>query len=807
VRLVLWCSCFAAGAALSAWPAAARAAIIAGAAAAVLIAAFTRGRRAGQAAAGAMLALGALLALRARVAPPLPPVLERVIAEDRAVVIGGEVVRGPEWAGRGARLVVDLATADGAPARARLALAVDAGWPDFGPGDQVRFTARLHPLRGTRNPGLPDWTLGFRAAGIDLVAGVASPAAIRRLVDRPPQGPRRWAFEARRAMRGAIERAVAGAPAAFLKTAVLGDRRGVGSDVEDGFRAAGATHVLSVSGLHLAAVAAAVFFLFRWVAALVPRLPLYVDPRAVAAAVVLPLCAFFTLLTGEAVATERSALMLGLAMGGLVLGRPVSPAATIAAAVLALLVREPLRVFDVSLQLSAASVAGIALLARRIGPPPAPSASRVARALRWLWRFGAATGAATAATAPLVAHHFGEIAPAAALGNLALVPLVEMVVVPCGLLGAAASALWAPLGRAPLEVAALAARLALVVAEAFRRHAPLWTCRTPNLLETAALMAAGAAALWAVGARGRARRVALAVALAGAAAGVVSLTARDLARRHARDLRVTFLDVGQGDAAVVEAPRGGVMLVDGGGAFDAGFDPGERIVEPFLRARGITRLDVVALSHPHPDHLNGLVRVLERFDVGALWTSGDDGNNPEYGRLLQIARRRGVPAPVPAAGELGAARVEPLGPFVAEAGGGERIGPAEGLSVNDASLVLRVAFAGRAVLFTGDLEADGEGELAGRRAVGQAVAADVLKVPHHGSRTSSTPELVGAVAPALAVISLGWRNRFHFPAPEVVARYRARGTRVLRTDRDGAVTVLVRGGGALDVWCERGCGE
>src|SRR5262249_58679340 len=128
--------------------------------------------------------------------------------------------------------------------------------------------------------------------------------------------------------------------------------------------------------------------------------------------------------------------------------------------------------------------------------------------------------------------------------------------------------------------------------------------------------------------------------------------------------RATFLDVGQGDAAVVEAAGGAVAVIDGGGAFDDGFDPGERIVEPFLRARGITRLDLVALSHPHPDHLNGLRRILRRFPVGALWTSGDDGHNPEYARLLEIARGRGVPTPVPAPAALGAARLEPEGPFV-----------------------------------------------------------------------------------------------------------------------------------------------
>jgi competence protein ComEC len=269
---------------------------------------------------------------------------------------------------------------------------------------------------------------------------------------------------------------------------------------------------------------------------------------------------------------------------------------------------------------------------------------------------------------------------------------------------------------------------------------------------------------------------------------------------------VTFLDVGQGDAAVIEAPGGAVMVIDGGGAFDAAFDPGERIVEPFLRARGIDQIDLVALSHPHPDHLNGLFRIVERFPVGALWTSGDDGRNPEYRRLVQTARGRGIPTPIPSARGLGPIAVQPLGPFL---GGpaGEAIGAPPGLTVNDASLVLRLAFAGRAVLFPGDVEQDGEGELVGRRALGEIVTADILKVPHHGSRTSSGSDLVQAVAPALAVISLGWRNRFHFPASEVLARYARAGAQVLRTDRDGAVTVTVAPDGTVDARCERVCPE
>ena len=805
MRLVVWCVAFVVGDACALTGVVGVRSVAAAAGVAALAVAAARGRRAAVVTTVAIAAAGAVLGARAARPIELHPALAAAIARDDARMIAGDVIRGPESTGSGARLVVALTSIDGAPAAGTLALSVARGWPDFGPGEAIACKARLRALRGKRNPGLPDPTLGLRAAGIDALAGTSDAAKITRVAEPDGTGPRRAAFVARRAMRAAIDRGVSGEPAAFLKTAVLGDRRGINADVEDGFRVAGATHVLSVSGLHLAAVAALLFVLVRAAAVRVPRLPLYVDPRAVAAAVALPSIAFFALLTGEAVATLRSALMLSLAMAAFLVGRRAAPGPAIAAAALALLVSRPLQLLDVSLQLSLASVIGIALCARGIGPLPDNAGERAGgRALAWLWRFAAATVAATAATAPLVAHHFGEVAPLAPLGNLALVPLVEMGVVPAGLLGAAAGAMWEPLGRLPLAVATAAARAALWIAAAFRGHAPLWLCRTPNAVETAALTAAGCIALIALAARGRPRRIGAIAALAAAGLAAGSLTVRDVVRRNARHLTVTFLDVGQGDAAVVEAPGGAVMLVDGGGVRDGAFDPGARIVEPFLRARGISHVDIVALSHPHPDHMSGLFRIIERFPVGALWTSGDDGHNPEYGRLQSLAKQRAVPAPPVTATNLGGARIEPLGPFWGSHAG-ERIGAPVGLTVNDASLVLRVAFAGRGVLFAGDLEADGEGELVGRRDAGQAVAADVLKVPHHGSRTSSSPELVDAVAPALAVMSLGWRNQFHFPAPEVVARYQARGARVLRTDRDGAITVTVSPDGGVAVRCERSC--
>jgi competence protein ComEC len=800
VRLVSWAVAFALGdAAAASGAAGARTALLVALVGLVTLA----WRRTRTLTAGPILflVLGGLLGARAARTPPLDPALAAALDADEPRPIEAIVARGPEETGNGTRLVVDLTAIDGAPARGTLALAVPNGWPDFGPGEAIACRARLRALRGTRNPGLPDPALAPRAVGIDALASVPTAGAIRRVAEPAVGGPRRAAYLARRALRNAIDGAVGGEAGAFLKTTVLGDRRGVSPEVEDGFRAAGATHVLSVSGLHLAAVAALFFLLVRGAAARVPRLPLYLDPRAIAAAVSLPAIGFFTLLTGEAVATERSALMLGLGMAALLVERAASAAPTIAGAALILLIARPLQIFDVSLQLSVASVAGIALCARRLSPPAAGGASWGKRAVRWLWRFGAATMAATAATAPICAHVFGEIAPLAPLGNLALVPLVEMAVVPVGLGGAIAAAIWAPFGRWLLLLAAATARLTLAIAGAFRTHAPIWVCRAPNSLETMMLIAAGALALIALSARG-ARRHLLALALAAGFVAGSSLVVRDLRRRFSDTLTVTFLDVGQGDAAVVEAPGGATMLIDGGGTRDGMFDTGARIVEPFLRARGIARLDIVALSHPHPDHLNGLFRILQRFPVGAFWSSGDDGHNPEYDRLLDLARARAVPTPEISPRPLGRARVEPLGPYLEG-----HIAAPPGLTVNDASLVLRIDYGTRSLLFPGDLEADGEGELCGRRALGETVRSDVLKVPHHGSRTSSSDELLEAVAPRLAVMSLGWHNQFHFPAPEVLARYALRGAQVLRTDRDGAVTVTIAPNGGVTVRCERGCAD
>jgi competence protein ComEC len=742
--------------------------------------------------AAAALALGVVAGLRALPGPE-PEDDER----PRALV--AEVERGPDPFGERVHLLLRTISIDGQPWRQTVALSA-ARADGVAPGDRVRLQAALRAVRGLANPGLPDARISALGAGVDWYASLGSHDRLALERQGSVLGPRRVAWRLRRALDRAIVAGVSARAAALLRTLVLGERSEVDVRIEDGFRAAGATHVLSVSGLHLAAVAALLVLFVRRVVTAIPPLALRFDARALAALVALPAVGLYTLVTGEAVATERSAWMAAAALGASLVRRRGSTGAGIALAALAILACRPLLVLDVSFQLSFASVIALALFARRLAPGSEAEGWR-ARLLGWLRGFGAATLAAGLATGPLVAHHFGEITPASPLGNLLLVPLVELAVLPLGLGGALLGAFHPWAGWVPLRLAQLGATLALAVAEGFRRLAPVLLVRAPDAGETAALTVAAVALLAALAGLGGARAIWWKVALGAAALAAGSLGLRELRRRTSDEVRITFLDVGQGDAAVVEGPRGFTAVIDGGGSYDDSFDTGARVVEPYLRARGIVRLDLVALSHPHPDHLNGLMRVLARFPVAALWTSGDDGHNPRYLELRALARERGVPAPTPGTlardGLLLAAR----GPWL-----DDRIAAPPGMSVNDASLVLRLSYRGRAVLFPGDLEEGGEGELVARAELaGGALASEVLKVPHHGSRTSSSAELLGAVGPNLAVISLGYHNRFHFPRPEVLERYRARGVRVLRTDRDGAVTVTIDGQGEWRATCARGC--
>jgi competence protein ComEC len=252
----------------------------------------------------------------------------------------------------------------------------------------------------------------------------------------------------------------------------------------------------------------------------------------------------------------------------------------------------------------------------------------------------------------------------------------------------------------------------------------------------------------------------------------------------ARPLRVTFLEVGKGDAMVIETPAGKTLVVDAGGVFGEGDDQGRRVVAPFLRSRGIARIDTLLLTHPHPDHVGGAKTLIEQFPVGLVLDNGVNADSALVRPYRSAAKERGIPCrEVRRGATLDADQgvtISALAPTAETLRG----------KVNNTSIVLRVEYGRTALLLTGDAEADAESEMIRS---GQPLACDVLKVGHHGSRASTSEEFVAAARPRYAVISVSANNRMGYPHPEVLERLEKTGARLYRTDRNGAVTCLSDG--------------
>jgi competence protein ComEC len=263
-------------------------------------------------------------------------------------------------------------------------------------------------------------------------------------------------------------------------------------------------------------------------------------------------------------------------------------------------------------------------------------------------------------------------------------------------------------------------------------------------------------------------------------------------------MQVSFPDVGQGDCALIELPGGQTVLIDGGGTRDNRFDIGRRILAPYLWNKGIRRLDLVVLSHPHPDHMNGLVAILKKFEVDSVWESGLDTDLPGYDEFRAVMHDRKISHRPVSADEppvmLGQAMISVLHPRRGFDTHGRQAYSAE----NNRSLVMQIRSEGKALLFTGDIGIEVERNIMKSM---QGIRADLIKVPHHGSKSSSSEDFVLQTKPAVAVMTVGRGNPYHHPSDEVLERYEKIGALICRTDSDGAVTIAVdKGKLAIQRW-------
>ena len=703
--------------------------------------------------------------------------------------------------------VLELNQLDGTPVTGKARFTLRSSEPPFGYGDTVRADARIFTPRGYANPGGFDYPAYLAQNGISATVAVKDAGSITVL--SRGSGVFRSIQDLRERMRQALLAALHGPGSAILQAMVLGEEGGLDEDLRDRFMTAGVTHIISISGSHLGMVALLCFGLLRGLMFLLPeawyhRLTLFTDPRKIAAWLTLPLIAFYCLAAGAQTATVRSCIMLSAGLAALLLDRDHALAQALAFAALVSLIADPQALFDISFQLSYLSVLVIAAVAGLYADVRITAETRLRKIGQQAVMLVVLSLAVSAASGPFTALYFNQLSLMGIVSNLLVVPFAGLLVVPLGLFSALVSLFTGTLPFAGLNQTVADAFIGLVGFFASIPGAELHV-RGPGAVWTVLYLAMIASGFLWFGTVLRARlqplehsrrpHVHVKTTFVVSLSCLLMLTFTPLMRH--KGTRIHFIDVGQGDSALVELASGATVLIDGGGTRDNRFDIGRRVVAPFLWERGIRKLDLVVLSHPHPDHMNGLLFVLHKFSVGELWTHGLDTGLPGYDALREVIARENIPHRMVAADDHcpavrnGAVRVlHPGRTFSAE--GGKAYA-----EENDRSLVVRLADENGAYLFPGDIGLSAERHLLDE---GCDIACDILKVPHHGSKSSSSEAFLAAVRPAIAVVSAGQGNLYGHPAPEVTGRYARAGIRLYRTDRDGAVAIRVHSG-RREVFC------
>ncbi|QDX80348.1 DNA internalization-related competence protein ComEC/Rec2 [Denitratisoma sp. DHT3] len=631
--------------------------------------------------------------------------------------------------------------------------------PELHAGERWQLTLRLKRPHGNLNPGGFDYEAWLFERGVRATGYVRPAPDNRRLAAFVPSLGS-WIERLRENVRQRFQATLGPQRpyAGVLVALAVGDQNAIDNGLWQSFARTGLTHLMSISGLHITLVASLVYGAVGWLWRRSPHLPLRLPAQQAAALGGFLGAWVYCLLAGFAVPAQRTLYMLGVAAAALCLRRPLAPRQVLALALLLVLLIDPWAVLAAGFWLSFGAVALLFLVGSgRLHPG------------HWLRQWGRAQWAMTAGMLPLLLALFQQFSLVSPLANGVAIPLISFVVTPLALLAAVPGLEWL------LYPAHWIMELLMIGVEWLAR-APwaVWQQHQPPLW---ALLLALPGIVWLLLPRGFPARWVGAVLL-------LPLFLAPPARPLAGEAAVTVLDVGQGLAVHVQTASHD-LLFDTGPAYSPDANSGNRVILPYLRAIGVQRLDRMVISHEDKDHAGGAESVLESVPVGDLLSSLPF----EHDLSAQALPQRPC-----LAGEhwrwdgIEFAMLHPSAADYARPTG----------KTNDLSCVLRLTTPHGSLLLSADIEARSEAGLVAR--LGAGLRTDVLLVPHHGSRTSSSATFLAAVAPRQAVIPVGYRNRFGHPKADVLARY---GDIPLhRTDRDGAVEIFFRQGG-IEVGHER----
>jgi competence protein ComEC len=703
---------------------------------------------------------------------------------DHEIIVEGTVTDVPEMSGNKIRLTIDRVHLNREEIKGRVRLFLfnkPLQGPFPVPGDRIQTVSRLRTPGTFRNPGVFSYDL--KKDGIIAIGYIQHMQFIHK-----DYGFSHRLNKKRQDLGRIIETSLSPENASLHKAIIAGLKTGIPPELRDVFSATGLAHLLSISGTHFGLLAFIIFTFMRTAMKLLPaglltKMTLYLTPTQTAVLMTLPALIMYALISGSRTPTIRALIMVFIYMMALFLGRKSQWLNSLSIAALIILLWQPGALFELSFQLSFLAVLSIGYVLEKQSKDknknPLPSFPgqdteqfRISKMAMGRIRTGVMiTVAAVLGTAPVVILVFKQFPLISPVTNLIATPYICFILLPLGFLSSFTALLFNMSVMPFSSIIDSVSTGALYLIKTFSRfpysnlhaHNPSFFIIAAYFLSLIVLI------------KGRTKWKFLPLFL------VLILYIISPSLTQKEGLSITFLDIGQGEASLVRLPDKKVMLIDGGTQKP---DMGRLVIAPFLWSQGIKEVDFVIASHPHPDHYGGLMYIMDNFDVREIWVNGRiPSEADQFFRKILV---KNLPYRVLKRGDLLEAKdyrmyvFHPYDEFYADSPRGEFS------NINSDSLVLKLESGDASVLFTGDIEREAEENLSH---LGKWLESTVLKVPHHGGRTSSSREFLEAVKPQIAVISAGMDNRFHHPHRETTERYGEFDTGVFRTDRDGAVTV------------------
>jgi len=685
------------------------------------------------------------------------------------------------------------------------------------PGDHLLAKADVSRVHTFSTPGAFNYKNHLRNKSIFIKGWIASPANIVKVNAVRPQsiisGALMYSFPQliRSNIAAFINEKLPQPAKGLYKAILIGDRSDINPAVLENFTASGCIHILAVSGMHMGLLAFIFIAVLTWLLKRSPWIMLQVNVFKVAALLSLIPLTLYAYVAGMNLPVLRALLMTSVFILAIMFDRPGNLINHILLAALLILAWNPATIFTASFQLSFSAVIAIALVCplflcdqdRKTSSLKNTSragffGNLAAKTIQRIFAGVIVTAAAMIGTFPLLLFHFNRISLVAPLTNLLVEPLICFWSLVIGI----TACTFMPLSPDAAMFLLKAGSLGLILAEkicsysASIPYASLWL-PTPSIFEIIIFYLFILGVITSFHGKHERRKYLIIVPVLSFCCFLAVPTVSNMNRIISTATAVSILDVGHGDATLVQLPGNRNILIDGGGAENDEFDIGERVIGPFLWKKQLRRLDGVVITHPHADHYNGLTFILKHFHPEELWINGMAGHEPQYRQLLDLAERLDINIKVPMDNKVllqsGKSNLRCIS-------GGVQFRKTPGKTllfktsaetdINDTSLVLRLDTPDTSFLFPADISAIKAVALATE---GKNLRADVLLAPHHGSRTSMNMDFITAVDPKYIVISVGRNNPFDLPGTSFQT-LKKKGIHFYTTRRDGTLTFTARDG-------------